>query len=108
MARKTVITMTDDLDGAEGAGTVVFGLDGQAYEIDLTSEHADQFREWLAAYVAAGRKVRARGGGSVRRDRPSRDHWAAVREWARTQGRQVSDRGRIPAGIVADYDASHT
>lgn len=107
MARKTVITMTDDLDGTEGAETILFGLDGQAYEIDLTSEHAAQLRERLAAYVAAGRKVRARGG-SARRDRPGRDRSAAVREWARTQDLKVSDRGRIPADIVAEYDASHS
>jgi hypothetical protein len=107
MARKTVITMTDDLDGAEGAETVMFGLDGHACEIDLTSEHAAQLRQRLAAYAAAGRKVRTRGG-SARRDRPTRDRSAGIREWARMQGRKVSDRGRIPADIVADYDASHS
>jgi hypothetical protein len=31
----------------------------------------------------------------------------AIREWARAHGHTVSDRGRIPAKIIADYEAAH-
>jgi hypothetical protein len=32
---------------------------------------------------------------------------SAVRAWARQNGHQVSDRGRIPASVQAAYDKAH-
>jgi len=40
MASRTTISLVDDLDGSEAAETVMFALDGQSYELDLTTEHA--------------------------------------------------------------------
>ena len=56
MAQRTQVLLIDDLDGSSADETVAFGLDGSAYEIDLSANNADQFRKSLASYVANGRK----------------------------------------------------
>ena len=115
MVQKHQVVLHDDLDGSPAHQTVQFGLDGHHYEIDLKDEHAHQLRDAMGRFVAAGRKVTpTRGPGrpagrrtSVRRvGTPDRERLAAIREWARANGHQVADRGRIPAQIVADYDAA--
>jgi hypothetical protein len=88
--------------------TIQFGLDGTHYEIDLNSDHAQELRGQLERYVKAARKVT----GSA--DRPSRVRRATendagnkeIRNWARERHLDVNDRGRIPAGIVAQYEAA--
>jgi hypothetical protein len=57
VATRRVLTRVDDLDGSPDAHPVRFGLDGRQYEIDLTDAHAHQFRELLAPYVSAGRRL---------------------------------------------------
>lgn len=114
MARRIVHQLVDDLDGSlleVGEGeTVLFSLDGIAYEIDLTEENARALREVLSPYVAAARSVSTPRGGSSRKSSraasPQRD-LAAVRAWARSNGHQVSERGRVPASILEAYDAAH-
>ena len=99
----------DDIDGSAAEGTVRFALDGTDYEIDLNAEHAQQLRDALAAYVKAGRRVSggtrrpARGG---RRGPASGLNTTEVREWARTQGIEVKDRGRVPAELVVKFKAA--
>ncbi len=109
MAQKIQTLFVDDLDGSEAEGTVRFGLDGAEYEIDLSAEHAQALRDALATYVKAAR----RAGGSTRR--PNRaGHKASanglntteVREWAKAQGIDVKDRGRIPAELVVKFKAA--
>ena len=110
MAQKVQTLFIDDLDGSAAEGTVRFALDGTEYEIDLNAEHAQQLRDALAAYVRAAR--RARGGGSRRPARGGRRGPAGevntteVREWAKTQGIEVKDRGRIPAELVVKFKAA--
>ncbi|MDZ8171985.1 histone-like nucleoid-structuring protein Lsr2 [Microbacterium xanthum] len=113
MARRIVHQLVDDLDGSVlevGEGeTVLFSLDGTAYEIDLTDQNAAAFREVLAPYVDAARRVSASRSSSTaapRRRKPSQDY-AAVREWAKENGYQVSDRGRVPATVLEAYEAAH-
>ncbi|MFE0648531.1 Lsr2 family protein [Streptomyces sp. NPDC059534] len=106
MAQKIVTLLTDDLDGSEAAQTVLFALDGKNYEIDLTDDHAGELREVLAPYVGAGRKVGGGGRTPVRRmgaAKPSQDS-SAIREWARANGHDVSERGRVPASIREAYE----
>lgn len=109
--------LVDDLDGTVldiGDGeTVMFSLDGTAYEIDLTTEHAARLRAVLEPYLSAGRALTAPGarrGSSTRsgggRSAGSPAYLAAVRDWARNNGFSVSDRGRVPANILAAYEAS--
>lgn len=110
MAKQTITKLIDDLDHGEADETVKFGLDGVQYEIDLSSKHAAELREVLAPYVSAGSKAgRAPApGGSRRRGTQSmdREQNRAIREWARSKGKTISDRGRIPEEIVAEYHAS--
>jgi hypothetical protein len=100
----------DDLDGSEAEGTVRFGLDGSEYEIDLNADHAQALREALAPYVSAARRS---GGGATRRPARTARRAAAtglntteVREWAKSQGIDVKDRGRVPAELVVKFKAA--
>ena len=99
----------DDLDGSEAEGTVRFGLDGAEYEIDLNSEHAEQLRDALARYVAAARRTGTSAkqpARSRRKTTASAPNSTAVRKWAKTQGIDVKDRGRIPAELVIKFQAA--
>jgi Lsr2 len=117
MAQKTVIQLIDDLDGSEAQGTVSFGLDGTAYEIELSQVHAAELREAVAPYLAAARRVGRVSGrrtsvrpvaatAPARPTRPDREQVAAIREWARGQGYEVKNRGRIPGAVMEAYNAS--
>ena len=109
MAQKTLVVLEDDIDGGEAAETVRFSLDGVSYEIDLSAKNSGKLRDEFAKYVGAGRRVGGRAGrGRAAGSRGAgRNRSAQVREWARTEGLKVSDRGRIPADIVNKYDAAH-
>jgi hypothetical protein len=107
MARKVQYLLVDDLDGGGADETVNFGLDGVSYEIDLSTKHAGALRDALAEYVASARKVGGRRGRGRGRAGGRGQDTAAIREWARSQGLKVSDRGRIPADIIAKYEAAN-
>jgi hypothetical protein len=109
MAQKIQTLFIDDIDGGDAEGTVRFGLDGAEYEIDLSAKNAEALRKAFARYVEAAR----RAPGSARR--PSRNGRRAsssglktteVREWARAQGIEVKERGRIPAELVVKFKAA--
>ena len=106
MAQKVQTLFIDDIDSSAAEGTVRFGLEGAEYEIDLNAKHAQQLRDALAAYIKAGRRVSggprrpARGG---RRGSPSGLNTTEVREWAKAQGIDVKDRGRVPAELVVKF-----
>ena len=109
MAQKIQVVLEDDLDGGSADETVVFGLDGTNYEIDLNKKNAAKLRDALAPWVAAGRRTGGSRGGARRgRGRSSRSSQAGdVRTWARANGYEVSERGRISAEIQAAYSAAH-
>ena len=98
MAQRVKIILEDDLDGSAADETVTFGLDGVSYEIDLSAANATRLRDDLASWV---------GHARVAAKADKRTDLAAVREWARQNGHQVSDRGRISAEIQAAYDKAH-
>ena len=108
MAQKIQTLFIDDIDGSEAEGTVRFALDGAEYEIDLNAEHAKELREALARYVAAGRRSggRARPARNGRRAAASGLNTVEVREWAKAQGIDVKDRGRVPAELVVRFRAA--
>ena len=101
MAQKVHIELVDDLDGSVAVETVAFGLDGRSYEIDLNKKNADKLRKAVGQYVEGGRRVaqtgRKKGAVST----------AKVREWARSQGMDVSDRGAISNEVKEAYSAVH-
>jgi Lsr2 len=108
VAQQIQTLFIDDIDGGEAEGTVRFGLDGTDFEIDLSSAHSAELREALSAYVTHARRVSASGRRATRgRDtaRPALDT-AKVREWARENGFDIKDRGRVPADVVASYQGA--
>jgi hypothetical protein len=106
MAQRTQILYVDDIDGSEAAGTVRFGLAGTDYEIDLSQEHADQLAAAIKPFIAAARRVQT-ARRPVRGARPARHDQSDVRAWARGEGLKISDRGRIPADVLARYESAH-
>lgn len=113
MARRIVHQLVDDIDGTVlGVGegeTVHFSLNSTAYEIDLTSENADAFREALEPYISAARRSTSTTSraGAPRKRAAGSPETAAIREWANTNGYTVSERGRVPGTIVDAYRAAH-
>jgi Lsr2 len=105
MASKTVLIMTDDTDGSQADQTVRFSIDGTQYEIDLSGANAGKLRDALQPYVDAGRKTGGRRAGRRRTATTDKDETKAIRDWARQQGMEVSDRGRVPAQILDAYRA---
>jgi Lsr2 len=116
MAQKVQVLLVDDLDGGEASETVSFALDGNNFEIDLSNKNANELRDAFAKYVGSARKAsrsasassgrssaRRSSGGSTAMDR---DQAAAIRSWAKGKGLKVSDRGRIPATIIEQYNQS--
>ena len=109
MARKVLVRLVDDLDGlpSEDVATVTFSLDGLDYQIDLNESNASKLREGLADFVAAARRT----GGRIKRGagasaRAAANDGPAIREWAREQGHQLAERGRIPSHIVDAFHAA--
>jgi len=105
MSRSVSVIITDDLDGSENAETISFGFRGVAYEVDLGKKNQAKLERALAPFIGAGRKAPAAsrrraagraGGSSVDR--------TAVRSWAKAAGLRVSERGRISADVMRQYE----
>lgn len=112
MARQIITKLTDDLDGSDADESVTFGLDGIQYEIDLSAKNAAKLRASLAPYLASGTKAgrvataATSTGGRVRGSAAAdKEQNKAIREWAISEGREVSARGRIAQGIVDEFHA---
>jgi hypothetical protein len=111
MATQTIVHVTDDLDQSPNAETVTFGYGSDIWAIDLSQKNRTALESLLKPYMRAGRKVAGRG---IRRDRSAiaasivrrSDELAAIREWARNNGYDVSDKGRVPYAIVEAYHAA--
>jgi hypothetical protein len=109
MAQRTIVHLVDDVTGEDADETVAFALDGQPYEIDLSAENASRLRDALSEFVASARK--ASGGGAQRTARRASGRRSGatgdVRSWARDNGYQISERGRIPSSVIEAYQAAH-
>lgn len=105
MAQRVQILLEDDITGGNAAETITFGLDGVTYEIDLNEKNAKKLRDALAGYVDAGRRVsgRRKSSTSSSSSRSNSGELAKIREWARANGHQVSDRGRISQKVRDAY-----
>ena len=103
MAQKVQILLVDDLDGGEATETVKFALDGTSYEIDLSENNAAALRDAFAVYIAEARKV----GGGRRSSSTGGPAASEIREWARANGMEVPERGRVSAEVRKAYDLAH-
>jgi hypothetical protein len=108
MAQKVNIVLVDDIDGSDASETVSFGLDGASYEIDLNDSNAAALRESLSAYVGHARKVTGATRGRKSRGTVTNAGPTAreLRDWARSNGFKVSDRGRVPSEVREAFDAA--
>jgi hypothetical protein len=110
VARKTEVTLVDDIDGGAAEETLSFTLDGATYQIDVSSKRADELRATLWPFINKARRM-GRDGARLRSTgagTPTRNHRAqnkAIRDWARGKKIDLSDRGRIPHRIVEQYQA---
>jgi hypothetical protein len=112
MAQRVQVLLVDDLDGGDASETVSFALDGVTYEIDLSESNAAKFRDDFASWIGHARRSGGRRAtGGTRRAAPgstrTRSDLGAIREWARANGHQVSDRGRISAEVQEAYDKAN-
>ena len=119
MAQRVQVLLVCDLhaDEVEGVETISFGLDGTSYEIDTCEQHGAELRDAFAPFVGAARRagrtpVSTRRSGRTGSARPAaagsdRERVQAIREWARSQGHQVSERGRLSAEVTRAFEAAH-
>ncbi|MFD0851118.1 Lsr2 family protein [Actinomadura adrarensis] len=107
MAQKVQVLLVDDLDGGEADETVSFSVDGASYEIDLSSANAKKLRDSLAPFVEKSRKAGTTRSRRRQRGASSRERSAEIRAWAKDRGIKVNERGRIPASVIEQYEASH-
>lgn len=114
MTQKIQVLLVCDLhnDDTEGSETIVFGLDGSTFEVDVCNEHAAQLRDSLSPFVAEARRASSGGRRATRRSGAAvsggaKRDLSVVREWARGQGLKVSERGRVAQVVLDQYDAAH-
>ncbi len=112
MAQKIQVILVDDIDGGTAEETVSFALDGVSYEIDLSAKNSKKLRDAFAPYVAEARKSRggrrrSAAGGSARRRSSGAGSASEIRAWARENGYDVSERGRVSEEVRAAYEAAH-
>jgi nucleoid-associated protein Lsr2 len=104
MAQRVEVILEDDIDGSPADETVRFALNGTSYEIDLSSDHAQTLRGTLGGYIEHARKAPA--APRQARGPRKRTDTSAVRAWAKERGMEISERGRIPASVMKEYEAA--
>ncbi len=130
MAKQVRIFLTCDLhrenEQVDGMATVAFGYEGKLYELDVCRDHHTEFTEALSPWATAarpygnfpappeedGRSPRRGGGrrsgaGTSAARTASKEQLAAIRDWARSQNMEVSERGRIPASVLEAFEKAN-
>jgi uncharacterized membrane protein len=112
MAKTTIVQVSDDLDGSANASEVRFAFDGTEYAIDLSTKNRKNLEKALRPYIEAttkvsGRGARTRGAARAKRSGASSGDLAAIRAWARENGHEISDRGRLSKAVVDAYAAAN-
>jgi hypothetical protein len=109
VASRTITNLTDDIDGSDADETVTFTFKGTTYEIDLSKKNLDKMVKALQPYTTAARTTGGRRSGTGRTTRrgADKDQLTKIRQWARANGHQVSDRGRISTAVQEAYHAAN-
>jgi hypothetical protein len=109
VAQRVSVTYACDYDDKEipdgEQRSVTFALDGREYEIDLCAKHSEKFREMVGKFAEHARRGTVKGAKRRRRTAANRQRSAEIRAWAKKSGMEVSDRGRIPAHVVAGFES---
>jgi len=106
VAQRVIVTLEDDLGGGPADETVHFAFGGAEYEIDLTAKNAKTFRKKLAPFIEHARKAGRSQSRRTGHTAASRQRSGDIRAWAKDHGIAVSERGRIPASVVEQYQAA--
>ena len=106
MAQKVTVVLEDDLTGGLAEKTIRFAFEGTDYEIDLNAKNAATFRRQLAPYLEHARRAGRAQARRPGRTAAARQRSGDIRAWAAEHGLAVSERGRIPASVVEQYDAA--
>jgi hypothetical protein len=109
MARKEIVEYTDDLDGSstDDVQTVRLSYGSRTVDVDLGAKNRSKLEKYLTPYLEAGRRVSASRGGARGGTHGLTEDVKAIRDWARAQGLDVSERGRISKTIRDAFDAAH-
>ena len=109
MATRTITILSDDIDGSDADETVTFTFKGTTYEIDLSKKNSRQDGQALQPYTTAARTTGGPRSGTGRTTRrgADKDQLTKIRQWARANGHQVSDRGRISTAVQEAYHAAN-
>jgi hypothetical protein len=105
MVQRTIVEMTDDIDGKPAAETLAFGLDGRDFEIDLSEKNAAKLRKAMTPWISSARRISGKRAPALTVVSTGVDT-AAVRAWAASNGIEVSARGRISGEVIAKYRAA--
>jgi hypothetical protein len=105
MAQQVITQLVDDLDGGEATQTITFSWGSAQYEIDLNDKNTEKMAKALAPFIEKARKTSSRGRSTTAKTSKSRTDLAEIREWAKKNGHEVSDRGRIAQEVIDAYDA---
>lgn len=111
MATVELVTVSDDLDPriSNGVETVTFfnPIDGTKLEVELGEANQKHFMshiEKLVKYINAARPVEQPAPvAKAVATRKTDSEAGKIREWAKVNGYDVGDRGRIKAEIVDAY-----
>jgi hypothetical protein len=112
VAQQTNILLFDDLElkkrrkEVPADESLEFSLEGRRYQIDLTAANAAKFRTRFEPYTEVATRLPV-NGAKQSRTVARRNKSAEIRAWARGKGYDVSERGRIPAAIVKEFEAVH-
>jgi hypothetical protein len=106
MAQKVTVVLEDDLTGGPAAQTIRFAFEGTDYEIDLNAKNAAKFGKQLAPYVEHARRAGRAPSRRAGRTAAHRQRSGDIRAWAKEHGLAVSERGRIPASVVDQYNTA--
>lgn len=109
MAKETITIVRDDIDGSEDAKSYKFGWGNDQYEIDLSEKNAKELQHFLAKYIDAAAKVTARLPRSSGSSAPksNKEELQKIRQWAKDNGYEVSERGRVAQSVQDAYHAAH-
>lgn len=107
MAKKTHIELVDDIDGSTADETIAFSIDGAHYEIDLSAENAEKIRAEIGGWAEKGTRVARKKTRRASAPSSSSEENARIRQWAKDNGYEVGDRGRISAEIRQAYADAH-
>ncbi len=104
----TKMIQVDDYDGkTEGATPRFFSLDDRFYRLDLAGSNYDRLRAALQPFIDKAQPTDAPKGGRRTPAADANGHSepdpADVRAWAKREGIEVNDKGRVPEEVTNRY-----